>query len=114
MIVYFLVISFAPLMGLEHNLYKYGVTTNFTYSDMNGFGPFLPRVRVFEAYWAAAALLLAVAAYLFWVRGTTTDWRGRLAIARRRFTRPVGVSSRRSAPWPWSHSGVSSSGTRTS
>ncbi len=91
MIVYFLVISFAPLMGLEHNLYKYGVTTNFTYSDMNGFGPFLPRVRVFEAYWATAALLLAVAAYLLWVRGTTADWRGRLAIARRRFTRPVGL-----------------------
>ena len=89
MIVYFLVISFAPLMGLEHNLYKYGVTTNFTYSDMNGFGPFLPRVRVFEAYWAAAALLLAVVAYAFWVRGTTSDWKGRLTIVRRRFTRQV-------------------------
>jgi len=93
MIVYFLVISFAPLMGLEHNLYKYGVTTNFTYSDMNGFGPFLLRVRVFEAYWASAALLLAAAAYLLWVRGTTADWRGRLAVARRRFTRPVGLVS---------------------
>jgi ABC-2 type transport system permease protein len=89
MIVYFLVISFAPLLGLEHNLYKYGVTTNITYSDMNGFGPFLPRVRIFEAYWAAAALLLAVAGYLFWVRGTTDDWKGRLALARRRFTPPV-------------------------
>jgi hypothetical protein len=89
MIIYFLVISFAPLLGLEHNLYKYGVTTTITYSDMNGFGPFLLRVRIFEAYWAAAALLLAVAGYLFWVRGTTEDWKGRLALARRRFTPPV-------------------------
>ncbi len=66
---------------------------------MNGFGHFLLRVRAFQAYWAAAALLLAVAGYLFWVRGTTTDWRGRVAIARRRFTRPVaalsGVAARR-------------------
>src|SRR6185369_2925092 len=89
MIVYFLVISFAPLLGLEHNLYKYGVTTNYTYSDMNGFGPFLTRVRIFEAYWATAAVLLAVVAYLFWVRGTTTDRRGRLLLLRRRFTPAV-------------------------
>jgi len=89
MIVYFVLISFASLLGFEHNLYKYGVTTNFIYSDMNGFGPFLPRVRVFEAYWAAAALLLAVVGYLFWVRGTTDDWKGRLTLVRRRFTRPV-------------------------
>jgi ABC-2 type transport system permease protein len=89
MIVYFLAISFAPLLGFEHNLYKYGVTTNVIYSDMNGFGPFLPRVRFFEAYWSAAALLLAVAGYLFWVRGTTADLKGRLALASSRFTRPV-------------------------
>ena len=37
------------------------------------------------------ALLLAIAAYLFWVRGTTAGWRGRVAIARRRFTRPVAL-----------------------
>ncbi len=56
---------------------------------MNGFGHFLVRVRTFQAYWAAAALLLAVVAYLFWVRGTTTDWKGRLRVARSRITRPV-------------------------
>ena len=89
MIVYFLAISFAPLLGFEHNLYKYGVTTSYTYSDMNGFGPFLPRVRTFEAYWTAAAVLLGVVGYLFWVRGTTGDRRGRLALLRRRFTPPV-------------------------
>jgi ABC-2 type transport system permease protein len=93
MIVYFIAISFAGLAGFEHNLYKYGFTPPYVYSDMNGFGHFLLRVRVFEAYWAAAALLLAVAAYLFWVRGTTPDWRGRVAIARRRFTLPVAAAS---------------------
>jgi len=89
MIVYFIALSFSDLLGFEHNLYKYGANGNFTYSDMNGFGHFLKRIAAFDAYWAAAALLLAVAGYVFWVRGTTSDWRGRLRIARTRFTPPV-------------------------
>ena len=91
MIVYFIAISFATLVGFEHNLYKYGVTPPYVYSDMNGFGHFMLRVRVFQAYWAAAALLLAVAAYLFWVRGTVAGWRERVTMARSRFTRPVAL-----------------------
>ncbi|HLX29162.1 MAG TPA: M1 family aminopeptidase, partial [Casimicrobiaceae bacterium] len=86
MIVYFIIVSFASLLGFEHNLYKYASTGDFTYSDMNGFGPFLVRVRFFQAYWAAAALLLALAAYLFWPRGTNVGWRNRVAVAWRRFT----------------------------
>jgi ABC-2 type transport system permease protein len=86
MIVYFIAVSFGSLLGFEHNLYKYAANGNFTYSDMNGFGPFLVRVRFFQAYWTAAALLLAIAAYLFWPRGTTDDWRARLTAARQRAT----------------------------
>ncbi|HQR09789.1 MAG TPA: M1 family aminopeptidase [Casimicrobiaceae bacterium] len=91
MIVYFIVITFAGVLGFEHNLYKYGVSPPIVYSDMNGFGHFLLRARAFQAYWASAAVLLAIAAYLFWVRGTTADWRGRVAVARRRFTRPAAM-----------------------
>ena len=95
MIVYFLAsVSLAPLMGLEHNLYKYGVTTNFTYSDMNGFGHFLPRVRVFEAYWAAAALLLAVVGLC--VLGPRHDVR----LARTARHRPPTLHAGRSPRWP--------------
>ncbi|MDQ6619411.1 MAG: hypothetical protein M3Z31_06900 [Pseudomonadota bacterium] len=93
MIVYFIVMSFSSLFGFEHHLYKYGFIPPFVYSDMNGFGHFLLRVRAFQAYWASAALLLAVAAYVFWVRGAAADWRSRLVIARRRFTRPVALLS---------------------
>ncbi|MEO8345686.1 MAG: M1 family aminopeptidase [Betaproteobacteria bacterium] len=93
MIVYFIFISFAGALGFEHNLYKYGVSPTIVYSDMNGFGHFLLRTRVFQTYWALGALLLAIAAYLFWVRGTTAAWRGRVAIARRRFTVPVAALS---------------------
>jgi hypothetical protein len=91
MIVYFIALSFSDLLGFEHNLYKYGSNGGFTYSDMNGFGHFVKRVVAFDAYWAAAALLLAVGGYLFWVRGTTADWRGRVRIARARFSRPIGI-----------------------
>jgi len=42
-------------LGFEHNLYKYGVTPPYVYSDMNGFGHFLLRVRAFQAYWAVPA-----------------------------------------------------------
>ena len=89
MIVYFIALSFSDLLGYEHNLYKYGANGNFTYSDMNGFGHFLKRIAAFDAYWAAAAVLLAVAGYVFWIRGTASDWRARLRIARTRFTPPV-------------------------
>ena len=91
MIVYFIAMSFASLFGFEHNLFKYGATPPYIYSDMNGFGHFLLRVRALQAYWAAAALLLAVAAYLFWVRGTVAGWRERVVAARQRFNRPAAV-----------------------
>ncbi|HTL76860.1 MAG TPA: M1 family aminopeptidase [Casimicrobiaceae bacterium] len=86
MIVYFVAVEFGSLLGFEHHLYKYATNGGFTYSDMNGFGPFLVRVRFFQAYWAAAALLLALAAYLFWQRGTVSGWRARVAVAWRRVT----------------------------
>ncbi|HWD15727.1 MAG TPA: M1 family aminopeptidase, partial [Casimicrobiaceae bacterium] len=92
MIVYFIAVSFSGLLGFEHNLYKYGANGEFVYSDMNGFGPFLVRVRYFQAYWAAAAVLLAIAGYLFWQRGTMEGWRARVATMHRRVTQPVALT----------------------
>jgi ABC-type transport system involved in multi-copper enzyme maturation permease subunit len=89
MIVYYVAILLSGVMGFEHNLYKYGATPQAMYSDMNGYGHFLPRVRAFQAYYAAWALLLAIAGYLFWTRGTVSGWRERLRVARLRVTPPV-------------------------
>jgi len=86
MIVYFLLVTFAVPLGFEHNLYLYGNEAEYTYSDMNGYGHFLPRLRAFNAYYAGWALLLAITAYLAWARGTPTGWRGRLVQARARLT----------------------------
>jgi ABC-2 type transport system permease protein len=93
MIVYYVAILFSGVMGFEHPLYKYAVAPAYTYSDMNGYGPFLPRVRSFQAYYAGWALLLAVAAYLFWPRGTLSGWRERMRAARARITPPVGAAA---------------------
>jgi hypothetical protein len=91
MIVYFLALTFAVPLGFEHNLYLYGNVPEYTYSDMNGYGHFLPRLRAFEAYYAGIALLLGVGAYLAWTRGTPSGWRDRAAEARARATPRVGA-----------------------
>ena len=81
---------------------------------MNGFGHFLLRVRAFQAYWAAAALLLAVGGLS--VLGSRHDRR----LARPRRHRPAAVHAagrgavRRRAPSPWRASARSSSTTPTS
>ena len=83
-VVYYVLLLFASQLGLEHNLYKFGSVPAAVYSDMNGYGHFLLRVRAFQAYWGAASMLLLVAAFLFWTRGTASSWRERLASARER------------------------------
>ncbi|MEO8138118.1 MAG: M1 family aminopeptidase [Gemmatimonadota bacterium] len=71
-----------PALGLvQHHLLLYGTDPGWTYSDMNGFGPFVAPFVWFKLYWAAWALLLLVIAQLFWVRGREPGLRRRFAIA---------------------------------
>jgi ABC-type transport system involved in multi-copper enzyme maturation permease subunit len=82
-------ILFADWLGVGHNLLVYGAAPRWSYSDMRGFGPSLGPWAWFMAYWAASAVLLAVAARLLWVRGLEKKLRTRLHLARGRFTRPT-------------------------
>jgi hypothetical protein len=93
MIVFYIVISFSSLLGFEHNLYKYSEVPSITYSDMNGFGHFLPRAFAFQSYWTSCALLLVIVAYLMWTRGTVSGWRERMVVARTRFHGGVAVAA---------------------
>ena len=86
-VIAYALMTFGPALGLEHNLLIYGSDPGWMYSDMRGFEPFIEAWLWFKLYWAAWALLLAVAATLFWVRGTETGFGSRLALARRRFSR---------------------------
>ncbi|MGH7491934.1 MAG: ABC transporter permease [bacterium] len=90
LLVYVLIV-FAPWLGIGHHLLVYGSTPAWTYTDMRGFGPSLGPWRWFMGYWAAWALLLAVMATLFWVRGKDGAFGVRLRMARRRFTRATAM-----------------------
>ena len=76
------------MMGLP-DLLVYNSGPRWTYSDMNGFGPFLRPFVWFKLYWAAWALLLGVVAILFWVRGRESGVRRRFASARTRLRGPT-------------------------
>jgi ABC-2 type transport system permease protein len=86
-IIVYVFIALASLLGIEHNLLIYGAGPGWSYSEMSGFGPSLGPWLWFKLYWAAWALLLAVAARLLWVRGRERGIGVRLQWARRRFTR---------------------------
>jgi ABC-2 type transport system permease protein len=88
MVLYYLASNFmGPALGLEHRLYNYDNAPNGIYSDMNGFGHFVPGMVWFRVYWALAAVALALLARLFWVRGVESSAAVRLRLARARLTR---------------------------
>jgi hypothetical protein len=75
--------------ALYHRLLIYNSSPGWTYSEMNGFGPFVAPFIAFKLYWAAWALLFGVIALLFWARGSEFGLRKRLVAARARLTPPV-------------------------
>jgi ABC-2 type transport system permease protein len=81
MVLYYIALIALPPLGFQHYLYRVGQTPPFTYSDMNGFGPFAKPVVLYLVYWGVAAVFLALVTNLLWVRGTETGWRGRLQLA---------------------------------
>jgi len=82
-------IAFAPALGIEHNLLVYGSDPGWSYTDMRGLGTSLGPWLWFKVYWAAWALLLAVAARLLWARGREGGLAARLRTARARLTPPA-------------------------
>jgi ABC-2 type transport system permease protein len=80
-------LSFAPALGIEHNLLVYGSDPGWQYSAMRGFDPFVAPVVWFKLHWMGWALFLALIAKLLWVRGAEQTLKGRLRLAVARFTR---------------------------
>ncbi|HEY2743646.1 MAG TPA: M1 family aminopeptidase, partial [Polyangia bacterium] len=84
MVLFYIATIALPFVGVEHNLAIYGSTPDYSYSDMNGYGHFLRPIVWFHLYWAAGAIVLAIVANLFAVRGVERGlgWRARIARAR--------------------------------
>ncbi|MGH7575596.1 MAG: hypothetical protein ACREM1_10810, partial [Longimicrobiales bacterium] len=73
------------LLGIEHPLLTPARAPDWRHSDISGFDPFTAPVLWFALYWAVWALLLALVARLFWVRGAELGIRDRVRLVRRRF-----------------------------
>lgn len=80
-----------PNMGLEHPLFQYAKAAPLRYSDMNGFGPYVPGMVWSVVYWTGVAVLLGVIAYLAWVRGSEAVWHVRRRVAAQRWRAGGGV-----------------------
>lgn len=81
-----------PILDFSQDIYLPGsVTGSVSYSDMNGYGPFLPNIRAYQLYWGLGGLLALIAAYLFWPYGTDSALALRRKLARQRFNRSLAV-----------------------
>jgi hypothetical protein len=78
----------APSLGLEHPLFQFATAAPFKYSDMNGYGPYVPALVWTAVYWSAVAVLLGVVAYLTWIRGSEAAWPARRRSALQRWRGP--------------------------
>jgi len=84
-IAYFAFVAFMILnqfiwnaFEINSNMLKFGGTPSVTYSDMNGFGPFVTSVTWFNIYWILAATIIALITYTFFIRGKEYGFRNRL------------------------------------
>src|SRR5260370_19169632 len=60
---------------------------------MKGFGHLVAPIFWFDLYWTCLAVLLTIAASLFWVRGVDESWRWRMRLARMRITPAIRASA---------------------
>jgi hypothetical protein len=80
--------------GLQNRLYLLGKTAPYIYSDMNGYGHFVPALLWSSVYWFAFFGLLGLLSIVFARRGTDAAWRSRWRMGQpnlRRLTIPLAV-----------------------
>jgi ABC-type transport system involved in multi-copper enzyme maturation permease subunit len=84
-VLYFALTQVSGLIGIRDRMLVYGSDPGWLWSDFSGVAPFLHGLVWFKLYWAAWAMLFAVLASLFWVRGRERGVRQRLSLAGQRF-----------------------------
>jgi len=75
--------------GWENTLYLIGQTPAYTYSDMNGYGHFVPALFWSITYWFAICALLGVVSIAFARRGAEDSFRARTRLALQRAPRLI-------------------------
>jgi ABC-2 type transport system permease protein len=79
--------------GWESTLYLFANTPDYTYSDMNGYGHFVPALFWSITYWLSISALLGVISIGLAVRGSEDSWSARLRLLSQRAPRllPAGI-----------------------
>jgi len=77
MVLYFLLLSWLPSLGLNHELYLLGHVPREMYSDMNGFGTAGYKFFTLFVYWGFLYGAMAIATLLFWRRGSVITFKDR-------------------------------------
>ncbi len=67
--------------GWENTLYLFGNTPPYTYSDMNGYGHFVPALFWSITYWLSIAALMGVVSIAVALRGSEDSWAARFRLA---------------------------------
>jgi ABC-2 type transport system permease protein len=75
--------------GWENTLYLFGNTPPYTYSDMNGYGHFIPALFWSIAYWLAISAFLGVISIAFARRSADDTRSARFRLAAARFPRLI-------------------------
>ncbi|WP_285448759.1 M1 family aminopeptidase [Xanthomonas sp. LMC-A-07] len=84
--------SVLSMLDYTQNLYTFGGWPNAPYSDMNGYGHFLPGQLWFQGYWGVFLLALLLLSSAFWPRGVGHGLRQRVRLALRRLRSPTGAA----------------------
>lgn len=72
------------LFDVSTNMVSFGTIPGITYSDMNGFGPFIPGTVWFSIYWILFSIVLCFVCIAFYMRGKESSFKYRLNSAKRR------------------------------
>jgi ABC-type transport system involved in multi-copper enzyme maturation permease subunit len=80
----FVLTSVLSSFGWENTLYLIGNTTPYTYSDMNGYGHFVPALFWSLVYWLSITSVLAVLSIALARRGSEESWSARFGFAKQR------------------------------
>jgi len=75
--------------GWENTLYLFGNTPPYIYSDMNGYGHFVPALFWSITYWLSISCLLATVSIAAARRGADEGWRARFRLAAQRAPRLI-------------------------
>jgi ABC-2 type transport system permease protein len=89
----FVITPILQSFGWENTLYLIGNTTSVTYSDMNGYGHYVPALIWSTLYWLSIFSFLAVVSIALARRGSETSWAARFRLALQRAPRlaPAGA-----------------------